>query len=720
MGRPIRLRPQAPRVLVCAAIRGQTVDAPFESLLASTLVQALQTDRSLSRSEAVEQVLRSLPALVGAGTNEQSAKAFLAGTAATVSRLAVLNPEWGRAALNIRFHYFLVNAQAGTLPALLAQVKRSTGLSHYILYGRWDSLIVLQGTDDQAAALLGDMQQMNYVELEQFASRSVPYFYRTPTETAQSPATPAVIAAVNAAIDDYDQVAARDEQGDLEAAGILLPPTWRLDPPPESEVDAVIGITVRGGGLSAQQLLAALLRDDVVSRSLVHLVEVDRGIPFHYLAFVTCRDLGELDHLTDFVAFLTLGRASLETATHIVATGRTASPRIDAGPPSFAPIPDFGHVEEVGKAALLDLGPELIAAFNNLDGAVQLAVLRGFAVLRAEVANRNWDEERNNRILEAQRLFVSATLAGATLESMEAPALAIANTVERAFKHSLRVLATAIYGTDLARAQSELHLPTRDFRRISIGKGLPALRAVKAHPSFVAVAGLLEEDWLARIGDFGGGRNAWAHAEGPRATTHTGVIDEVLRFLVEGISLIRWLAGIDVIAETIGVDLSVASASETAATGVAAPAPMVRLSSSPKARGFGVFLSYSSLDGETAAKIARGIKSSNVPMFFAGWSIAPSESIIDRINDALAVNDTIVVLLSPNSIASRWVHRELNAALMQQLRGQDIAIVPVLIEDCTIPETLVEIKYIDMRGGRFYDGFLELIDYLKARSPNQT
>ena len=91
------------------------------------------------------------------------------------------------------------------------------------------------------------------------------------------------------------------------------------------------------------------------------------------------------------------------------------------------------------------------------------------------------------------------------------------------------------------------------------------------------------------------------------------------------------------------------------------------------------------------------------------------ESIVQKINEGLARNDTLVILLSPNSVSSKWVQRELNSVLMTQLSDQNVTVVPLLIAECDIPTVLKYIKYIDMTRD-YQTGFIKLCEFLKLRA----
>jgi hypothetical protein len=57
----------------------------------------------------------------------------------------------------------------------------------------------------------------------------------------------------------------------------------------------------------------------------------------------------------------------------------------------------------------------------------------------------------------------------------------------------------------------------------------------------------------------------------------------------------------------------------------------------------------------------------------------------------------LAVVLSPRSIQSMWVRRELNAALAEELQKRGVFVLPILLEDCEIPLFLRDKLYADFR-----------------------
>jgi TIR domain-containing protein len=91
-----------------------------------------------------------------------------------------------------------------------------------------------------------------------------------------------------------------------------------------------------------------------------------------------------------------------------------------------------------------------------------------------------------------------------------------------------------------------------------------------------------------------------------------------------------------------------------------------------------VFLSYSSLDWEFAHKIVDLLRRHGVPVWHGPSSIRGGQQWLDEIGDALERCDWFVILLSPNSMKSKWVRRELVFAFDED--RYDNSIVPVVID----------------------------------------
>jgi hypothetical protein len=128
-----------------------------------------------------------------------------------------------------------------------------------------------------------------------------------------------------------------------------------------------------------------------------------------------------------------------------------------------------------------------------------------------------------------------------------------------------------------------------------------------------------------------------------------------------------------------------------------------------------VFVSYSYADREVAQRIAERLRGSNLRVWFPEWELTAGDSIADRVREAINSSDVLLVLLSPSSVASKWVHLELNTFLAGEIDKRAITVVPALLADCEIPVELASRMYLDFRSD-FEAGINKLIQQLSVIS----
>jgi hypothetical protein len=122
-----------------------------------------------------------------------------------------------------------------------------------------------------------------------------------------------------------------------------------------------------------------------------------------------------------------------------------------------------------------------------------------------------------------------------------------------------------------------------------------------------------------------------------------------------------------------------------------------------------LFLSHSDQDREFATAVAEALRQRGIPVWFSRTNILGAQQWHDEIGAALQRCDWFAVILSPNSIASMWVKRELLYAL-QQNRFEN-KIVPMLYQPCNADQlswTLSIFQAIDFTGA-FDDGCRQLL-----------
>jgi hypothetical protein len=113
-----------------------------------------------------------------------------------------------------------------------------------------------------------------------------------------------------------------------------------------------------------------------------------------------------------------------------------------------------------------------------------------------------------------------------------------------------------------------------------------------------------------------------------------------------------------------------------------------------------VFVSYAQADKGIARQVAEALRHAGLLVWIDTWELQAGDSIGPRIDQAIASSDVLLVLLSRNAVASKWVQKELSAALSGELRDRAITVVPALLEDCDVPPLLSDRQYLDLRHDR--------------------
>lgn len=112
-----------------------------------------------------------------------------------------------------------------------------------------------------------------------------------------------------------------------------------------------------------------------------------------------------------------------------------------------------------------------------------------------------------------------------------------------------------------------------------------------------------------------------------------------------------------------------------------------------------VFLSHSSQDRRFVVRLARILKRHKIRNWYSVAHILGAKQWHDEIGRALARCDWFLVVLTPDSVRSKWVKRDLLFALNEDRYDQRI--IPVLRKPCEYARlswTLPEFQLVDFSG----------------------
>jgi hypothetical protein len=121
------------------------------------------------------------------------------------------------------------------------------------------------------------------------------------------------------------------------------------------------------------------------------------------------------------------------------------------------------------------------------------------------------------------------------------------------------------------------------------------------------------------------------------------------------------------------------------------------------------FVSASTKDEPAAYDLVHGLEILNRMIWFAPKRIKPGMDIYQQIELGLKFSGKIIVLMSTGLFSSDWCQLERNTVLYGDLQTKRRRLIPVLLSDCEVPETLKLLKNIDARGG-FTTAVIDEID----------
>src|SRR5436853_4134632 len=125
-----------------------------------------------------------------------------------------------------------------------------------------------------------------------------------------------------------------------------------------------------------------------------------------------------------------------------------------------------------------------------------------------------------------------------------------------------------------------------------------------------------------------------------------------------------------------------------------------------------IFISYSSKDEAVATRLLERLRAFGYSVWMDRINIVAGDDLVRNVFAGIKGSRYFAVLLTRNSAASKWVSEELSAARIAELELGLVSVIPLLYEDCRLPESLESKHYADFRAD-FERGFDSLVESLR-------
>jgi len=124
-----------------------------------------------------------------------------------------------------------------------------------------------------------------------------------------------------------------------------------------------------------------------------------------------------------------------------------------------------------------------------------------------------------------------------------------------------------------------------------------------------------------------------------------------------------------------------------------------------------VFVSYSHSDSDFADRLVADLRASEVPATYDKLLLRVGDSIIEKIAETVVDSDAVIALLSPASVKSNWVKKELAVAMTGEIDKRGVKVLPAVIAECEVPPLLSDKFHADFKLGYYY-GLRQLFEAL--------
>ncbi|WP_211863322.1 toll/interleukin-1 receptor domain-containing protein [Neoroseomonas soli] len=121
----------------------------------------------------------------------------------------------------------------------------------------------------------------------------------------------------------------------------------------------------------------------------------------------------------------------------------------------------------------------------------------------------------------------------------------------------------------------------------------------------------------------------------------------------------------------------------------------------------GIFLSHTGTDKPFVRQLRRDLLARGVEhVWLDEAEINIGDSLIAKIEEGIKLSRFIAVVLSKKSINAPWVKKELDIAMNREISTGEVVVLPLLYEDCELPEFLKGKLYADFSKPQEYEDIL--------------
>jgi hypothetical protein len=126
-----------------------------------------------------------------------------------------------------------------------------------------------------------------------------------------------------------------------------------------------------------------------------------------------------------------------------------------------------------------------------------------------------------------------------------------------------------------------------------------------------------------------------------------------------------------------------------------------------------VFISHAGEDRERfVLRFGERLREQGIDAWVSKWEILPGNNLVQKVfEEGIGQADAMIIVLSNNSVNKPWVREELSVAVVKKIE-ESLKLIPVVIDDCVIPESLKATVWVRIPDIEHYDA--ELVQIVNA------
>ncbi len=116
-----------------------------------------------------------------------------------------------------------------------------------------------------------------------------------------------------------------------------------------------------------------------------------------------------------------------------------------------------------------------------------------------------------------------------------------------------------------------------------------------------------------------------------------------------------------------------------------------------------VFISHNRDDKPFARRLSRDLQNQDVRTWLDEAELRIGDSLIEKLRQGIDEVEYLAVVLSPSSVASEWVKREVDVAMTQEIQGRRVRVLPLMYRQCEPPGFLMGKVYGNFTDDSAYE-----------------